>query len=97
MKYTIQSEDILGDESMIKLSSVLTGELSPVSKVTLPPTERAKARIPSDATHFFWAHGMVGVDRLLDGISEEQQKTIVEGHWHFITFGAFVCERRASI
>ena len=32
-----------------------------------------------------------------DGISEEQQKTIAEGHWHFITFGAFVCERRASI
>ena len=39
----------------------------------------------------------VATHRLLDGISEEQQKTIAEGHWHFITFGAFVCERRASI
>ena len=97
LTYTIYSEDILGDESGIKLDSELVGSLSPVSQVTLPHTERAKARIPSDATHFFWAHGMVGVDRLLDGISEEQQKTIAEGHWHFITFGAFVCERRASI
>ena len=35
---------------------------------------------------------MVGMDRI-----SAQQKTIAEGHWHFITFGAFVCERMQSI
>ena len=98
LTYTIYSEDILGDESGIKLDSELVGSLSPVSQVTLPPTERAKARIPSDATHFFWAHGISEDSRSgLDGISEEQQKMIAEGHWHFIAFGPFVCERIASL
>ena len=54
-------------------------------------TRRAKARIPSTATHFFWAHGVSNraqLDKLAK--SESQRQSIAEEHWYFVTFGAFI-------
>ena len=52
-------------------------------------TRRAKARIPSTATHFFWAHG-VSNRAQLNKLESEVGKSIAEEHWYFVTFGAFI-------
>ena len=52
---------------------------------------RQNARIPSTATHFFWAHGIEDRDRSkLDKLTAESRKSIAEQHWYFMTFGAFI-------
>ena len=91
LQYSISTKTAGSLRSLGLGSSTITGKLSPVSKVTLPPDAKVKANIPEDATHFAWAYGCDLVDIDSSTVAKNAKKAKLSlAEQSFITVGSFL-------
>lgn len=73
------------------VGSHVTGKLSPVAEVTLPPDARIQARIPESATHFVWAYAFDWAGMDSDAIeSKIRENKLSDAEASFLTVGSYV-------
>lgn len=73
------------------VGSCITGKLSPVAEVTLPPDARIQARIPESATHFVWAYAFDWAGADSDTIDTKiRENKLSEAEASFLTVGSYI-------